>query len=170
MIPTASSSINTLTANFPVSLEERGVLTKTLKYTINLKIKLTKIAAKTILLKKLATKVIGVNEVEEYVKKEVKRGNKTESRRKELVKLLMRSKVKSAKEMEEQTRRRVQKMEDNIKRRWGHHVAAITDFLLRRAVSLPLQEICNRHAHQQANHSSKPPTCCSNSDLKQYEG
>ena len=103
MIPTASSNINILTENVPVSLEERVVLTKTLKFTVNLKIKLTKIAAKTILLKKLATKVIGVNEVEEYVKKEVRRGEESEGRRKELVRLLMRSKVKSAQEMEEKT-------------------------------------------------------------------
>ena len=84
MIPTASSNITILAENVHVSPEERVVLTKLMKLTINLKIKLTKIAAKTILLRRLATKIIGVNEVEQYVEKEVRRGEKSEARRKEL--------------------------------------------------------------------------------------
>ena len=51
MVPTASSNLTTLAEYVPVSPEERVVLKKTLKYTVNLKIKMTKIAAKTKLLK-----------------------------------------------------------------------------------------------------------------------
>ena len=39
------------------------MLTKMLKMTVNSKIKMTKIAAKTMLLKRLTSKVIGVNEL-----------------------------------------------------------------------------------------------------------
>ena len=49
--------------------------------TANLKIKMTRKMSKLLLLQKLRKKTVGVNEVEEYARKEIGRGDKGAERR-----------------------------------------------------------------------------------------
>ena len=77
--------------------------------TANLKIKMTRKTTKLLLLQKLKKKTVGVNEVEEYARKEVGRGagggpRFKENRRREIIGTLMKSKVRSAEVELEETR------------------------------------------------------------------
>ena len=79
--------------------------------TANLKLKMTRKSAKLLHLQKLKQKGLGVNEVEEYAAKEIWRGGGRslryrEERRKEVVRVLMKGKIGSAKVEEEEARRR----------------------------------------------------------------
>ena len=78
--------------------------------TANLKIKMTRKMSKLLLLQKLRKRGIGVNEVEEYARKEIGRGKGggeqfKQVRRVEIVRALMKSKVRSAEVELEETRR-----------------------------------------------------------------
>ena len=77
----------------------------------------------------------------------MRRGATGQRRRKELVRILMSSKVRSALEMKETARRKVLKLEDYIRRRWGHHTAAIRDFriLMQEEVRRVWTELREKH-------------------------
>ena len=68
MRPTASHNIRLVTENVPISPAEKGVWTKIMMKTANLKIKMTRKMSKLLLLQKLRKRGIGVNEVEEYAR------------------------------------------------------------------------------------------------------
>ena len=71
MRPTASHNIRLLTEHVTISPAEKGVWTKIMMRTANLKIKMTRKMSKLLLLQKLRKRGIGVNEVEEYARKEM---------------------------------------------------------------------------------------------------
>ena len=121
-----------LTENVPISDPEKGAWTKVLMNTANMKLKLTRKAAKLVLLQKLKQKGMGLNEVEEYSRKEARRGignaQVKESRRKEVVKVLMKGKVMSAMEELEGTKRQFSRLDSYLRRRWGHHAQVLAQF------------------------------------------
>ena len=101
--------------------------------TANLKIKMTRKMSKLLLLQKLRKRGIGVNEVEEYARKEIGRGNGggeqfRQVRRKEIVRALMKSKVRSAEVELEETRRQFLKVDSYLRRRWGQHREAMSRY------------------------------------------
>ena len=101
--------------------------------TANLKIKMTRKMTKLLLLQKLRKRGIGVNEVEEYARKEIGRGKGggerfKQVRRVEIVRVLMRSKVRSAEVELEETRRQFLKVDGYLKRRWGQHREAMSRY------------------------------------------
>ena len=101
--------------------------------TANLKIKMTRKTTKLLLLQKLRKKSVGVNEVEEYARKEIGRGagggpRFKEIRRKEIVSVLMKSKVRSAEVELEETRMQFFKIDSYLRRRWGHHREAMARY------------------------------------------
>ena len=132
MRPTASHAIQTLTEDLLISPAERSMWTKIMKMTANLKLKVTRKTSKALFLQKLRSKGVGVNEVEEYSRKEVRRGGGKEAARergrKEVVKVLMKEKVRSAKEELEVTKAGLIKKEDYLRRRWGHHTAVMASY------------------------------------------
>ena len=82
---------------------------------------------------KLRKRGIGVNEVEEYARKEIGRGNGggeqfRQVRRKEIVRALMKSKVRSAEVELEETRRQFLKVDSYLRRRWGQHREAMSRY------------------------------------------
>ena len=126
MRPTASHNIRLLTEHVTISPAEKGVWTKIMMKTANLKIKMTRKMSKLLLLQKLRKRGIGVNEVEEYARKEIGRGNGggeqfRQVRRREIVRALMKSKVRSAEVELEETRRQFFKVDSYLRRRWGQH-------------------------------------------------
>ena len=119
--------IRALTENVPISDLEKGAWTKVLMNTANTKIKLTQKAAKLVLLQKLKQKGVGLNEVEEYSRKEARRGQGSaqmrEKRRREVVKMLMKGKVMSAREEHEDTKRKFSRLDsEKMGSPWSGHV------------------------------------------------
>ena len=126
MRPTISHNIKLVTENVAVFPAEKEAWTKTMIRAANLKIKITRKTTKLLLLQKLREKGIGVNEVEEYAKKEVRRGagggeRFKERRRKEIVRWLMKNKVKSAEVELEEAKRQFYKENNYLRRRWFQH-------------------------------------------------
>ena len=68
MRPTVSHNIRLLAMNAPISPGERGVWTKIMIKTANMKLKVTRKTTKLLLLQKLRKRTKGVNEVEEYAR------------------------------------------------------------------------------------------------------
>ena len=134
MRPTASYNIQMVTENVPISPAERGVWNKIMIKTANLKLKMTRKMTKLLLLQKLRRKGVGVNEVEQYARREVRRGaggggpGYREKRRREIVKMLMASKVRSAEVELEETKRQFHRMSDYLRRRWFQHREVMTRY------------------------------------------
>ena len=112
---------------------ERGVWYKIMMKTANLKLKMTRKMTKLLLLQKLKKRGVGVNEVEQYARREAKRGAGggpmyKERRRREIVRILMANKVRSAEMELEDTRQQFHRMDGYLRRRWFHHREAMTRY------------------------------------------
>lgn len=95
---------------------------KLFKKQVELKLKLTRAFSCVLLFKKLKSKTIGTNDVERYAISEGgRRGGGKETRRKEVVLDLMRSKIRSAERVERYTRSMFERHKVYVWRRWGKY-------------------------------------------------